>query len=194
LVSLSLSLSSCLFHYEEGFVCAVYCVLLLSLLLLLLLNDPTLLCLLSYTHKHTYCSAFFNRPLTPHTNERAGKLVSGANAAIDVDDMRAHTVYAGGYSDMHPVIINFWAIVHEMADADRRALIKFITSCERAPLLGFKELVPQLCIRPGGEGEGWLPTASTCINLLKLPAYEHRDTLREKLLMSIRSGAGFDLS
>lgn len=39
-----------------------------------------------------------------------------------------------------------------------------------------------------------LPTAATCFNTLKLPAYERKTTLREKLLYSIRSGAGFELS
>ena len=39
-----------------------------------------------------------------------------------------------------------------------------------------------------------LPTAATCFNTLKLPAYSKKATLREKLLYSIRAGAGFELS
>lgn len=39
-----------------------------------------------------------------------------------------------------------------------------------------------------------LPTASTCFNILKLPAYRDERTLREKLLTAIRSNAGFELS
>lgn len=39
-----------------------------------------------------------------------------------------------------------------------------------------------------------LPTASTCFNLLKLPPYQDANVLREKLLLAIKSGAGFDLS
>jgi len=39
-----------------------------------------------------------------------------------------------------------------------------------------------------------LPTASTCFNLLKLPNFRNKKVLREKLLFSIRSGAGFELS
>ena len=39
-----------------------------------------------------------------------------------------------------------------------------------------------------------LPTASTCFNLLKLPIYKSKRTLREKLRYAINSGAGFELS
>ena len=39
-----------------------------------------------------------------------------------------------------------------------------------------------------------LPTASTCFNILKLPAYSSEKVLKARLLASIHSGAGFDLS
>lgn len=43
-----------------------------------------------------------------------------------------------------------------------------MTSCSRPPLLGFKELVPNFSIRDAGSDELRLPTASTCVNLLKV--------------------------
>jgi len=39
-----------------------------------------------------------------------------------------------------------------------------------------------------------LPTASTCVNLLKLPDYADEATMREKLLYAIESDAGFEYS
>jgi hypothetical protein len=39
-----------------------------------------------------------------------------------------------------------------------------------------------------------LPTASTCFNVLKLPTYSSEAVLRARLLTSVHSGAGFDLS
>ena len=39
-----------------------------------------------------------------------------------------------------------------------------------------------------------LPTASTCFNLLKLPNYQKRTTLREKLRYAISCNTGFELS
>ena len=39
-----------------------------------------------------------------------------------------------------------------------------------------------------------LPTASTCFNQLKLPAYESKEEMRERLLYAITSNAGFEYS
>ena len=39
-----------------------------------------------------------------------------------------------------------------------------------------------------------LPTAATCVNLLKLPPYRTAQQIREKLLYAVESGAGFELS
>ena len=39
-----------------------------------------------------------------------------------------------------------------------------------------------------------LPTASTCINLLKLPPYRSAGAIRDKLLYAVKNVAGFDLS
>uniref|UniRef100_A0A915K9A7 Ubiquitin-protein ligase E3B n=1 Tax=Romanomermis culicivorax TaxID=13658 RepID=A0A915K9A7_ROMCU len=41
---------------------------------------------------------------------------------------------------------------------------------------------------------GRLPTASTCFNLLKLPNYQKKSTLRDKLRYAIKAGSGFELS
>jgi ubiquitin-protein ligase E3 C len=45
-----------------------------------------------------------------------------------------------------------------------------------------------------GDTNLQLPTSSTCVNLLKLPDYKDKETLREKLMYAINAGAGFDLS
>ena len=42
--------------------------------------------------------------------------------------------------------------------------------------------------------EGRLPTSATCMNLLKLPPYDSRETLRDKLIYAIEAGCGFELS
>lgn len=41
---------------------------------------------------------------------------------------------------------------------------------------------------------GRLPTSSTCFNLLKLPNYRKKSTLKEKLRYAINANAGFELS
>ena len=56
-----------------------------------------------------------------------------------------------------------------------------------------QELHPPFCVHSAGP-EDRLPSASTCMNLLKLPEYLDDDTMREKLLYAVESGAGFELS
>ena len=60
-------------------------------------------------------------------------------------------------------------------------------------LVLFQDLYPAFCIHYGGK-EDRLPTASTCMNFLKLPDYPDEETLRLRLTYAIESGAGFELS
>ncbi|GMF20684.1 unnamed protein product [Phytophthora lilii] len=123
-------------------------------------------------------------------------LIGGTATNIDIDDWERHTVYGGGYHPSQPIIHWFWEIVREDFTAeDRAALLKFITSCSRQPLLGFLKLAPQICIHQVRvEDDERLPSSATCMNLLKLPAYSNKESMRKKLLYAIRSNAGFDLS
>ncbi|KAI0771097.1 HECT-domain-containing protein [Trametes elegans] len=121
-------------------------------------------------------------------------LLGGVNAPIDLEDLRAHTQYGGLYDDHEPTIEIFWSVVNTFSQDERRKLLRFVTSCSRPPLLGFKELNPNFAIRDATGDETRLPTASTCVNLLKLPRYKSPQVLREKLLQAINSNAGFDLS
>ncbi|PGH16813.1 hypothetical protein AJ79_01457 [Helicocarpus griseus UAMH5409] len=126
-------------------------------------------------------------------------LVGGDAGEIDVADLRRNTVYSGVYvigddNQEHPTIKLFWEVLQGMTNAERAKLLKFVTSTPRAPLLGFSHLNPPFSIRDSSADEERLPSTSTCANLLKLPRYSRRETLREKLMYAINSGAGFDLS
>ncbi|GBF97295.1 hypothetical protein Rsub_09986 [Raphidocelis subcapitata] len=119
-----------------------------------------------------------------------------------------HTVYGNGYSESSRAVRMFWEVVREFGAAQRAALLRFVTSSSRPPLGGFRHLHPPFTVHRvdvaprnplaalmGGRGDvELLPTASTCFCMLKLPQYASKRTLREKLLYSITSGAGFELS
>ncbi|KAM0286737.1 hypothetical protein ACHAQH_000757 [Verticillium albo-atrum] len=127
------------------------------------------------------------------------RLVGGDSSEISIDDLRTNTNYSGLYvigddGEEHPTIQLFWKVVREFTDAQRRDLLKYVTSTPRAPLLGFGSLNPLFSIRDSGTDEARLPSASTCVNLLKLPRYTDEETLRRKLVLAISAGAGFDLS
>ncbi|CCO26337.1 ubiquitin-protein ligase E3 C [Rhizoctonia solani AG-1 IB] len=121
-------------------------------------------------------------------------LIGGTPDAIDIEDLRANCAYGGLYDESHEVIETFWKVVNTMNQDERRALLRFVTSCSRPPLLGFKELNPRFAIRDATSDDQRLPTSSTCVNLLKLPRYSSEHIMRQKLLQAISSNAGFDLS
>ncbi|XP_074841163.1 ubiquitin-protein ligase E3C isoform X2 [Carettochelys insculpta] len=65
-------------------------------------------------------------------------LISGAQVPISLDDLKSFTNYSGGYAADHPVIKIFWRVVESFTDEEKCKLLKFVTSCSRPPLLGFK--------------------------------------------------------
>ena len=77
------------------------------------------------------------------------------------------------------------------------AFLRFATSCSRAPLLGFHYLSPKFCIQRvnADEREQNMPTAATCMNLLRLPRFTSKQRLQQKLLYAIENAAhGFGLT
>ena len=81
----------------------------------------------------------------------------------------------------------------------RSSLLHFCTGSTRAPAIGFASLMGysgqqhRFTVRraPGGEA-GFLPTASTCFNTLKLPEYASAAELRTKLRQAMAGARGFD--
>ncbi|KAK0416803.1 hypothetical protein QR680_012692 [Steinernema hermaphroditum] len=146
-------------------------------------------------------------------------LISGQSADIDLIDLRKNVQYYGGFHNNHRLIKWLWQILEQDFSAQERQLfVKFVTSCSRGPLLGFSTLEPPFSIRcvevSDDQDQGdtlasvvrgflaikkrqpssRLPTASTCFNLLKLPNYNKRSTLLQKLRYAIHSETGFELS
>lgn len=120
-------------------------------------------------------------------------LISGAQNDIKIQDWKENVEY-GGFFDDDITVTYFWEIVTEMTPQERFKLVKFVTSVSRAPLLGFGSLNPKFGIRNSGRSIERLPTASTCVNLLKLPDYQDKELMRSKLLYAINTDARFDLS
>ena len=113
-----------------------------------------------------------------------------------MEDLKAHCHYVGGFSGLDRTISRFWTVVESMNEQQQAALLRFVTSCERPPPLGFGSLNPPFTIQRVGilrDGDR-LPAASTCFNILKLPTYSSEKILKQRLLYAIEAGAGFELS
>ncbi|XP_058789046.1 ubiquitin-protein ligase E3B isoform X2 [Phymastichus coffea] len=147
------------------------------------------------------------------------KLISGDNSPLDFRDLRRHTQYYGGFHDKHKIICWLWDILeNDFSETEKALFLKFVTSCSKSPLLGFAHLEPPFsirCVEVGDDEDvgdtigsvirgfftirkkdpqNRLPTSSTCFNLLKLPNYQKKNTLREKLRYAVTSNTGFELS
>lgn len=73
----------------------------------------------------------------------------------------------------------------------KKQFLLFLTGSDRIPILGMKSL--KLAIQSTGGGEEYLPVSHTCFNLLDLPKYTEKETLRSKLIQAIDHNEGFSL-
>ena len=124
-------------------------------------------------------------------------LISGpSNGEVDVEDMKANSRYTGGYTIFDRQIHRFWKIVSSLTRKQQAELLRFVTSCERPPPLGFGSLNPPFTIQRVAISmdSDKLPSSSTCFNILKLPTYSSEKVMRERLIYAIEAGSGFELS
>ncbi|CAH1185168.1 unnamed protein product [Phyllotreta striolata] len=157
--------------------------------------------------------------LTLFSTPELQRLISGDNVPLDLRDLRKNCQYYGGFHDSHRVIGWLWDILEKDFNEEEKAMfLKFVTSCSKPPLLGFAHLEPPFsirCVEVGDDEDtgdtigsvirgfftirkkdpqNRLPTSSTCFNLLKLPNYQKKSTLREKLRYAVTCNTGFELS
>lgn len=123
-------------------------------------------------------------------NELQAMVIGNTN--YDWTELEKSTEYKGEYWAEHPTIRLFWEVFHELPVEKKKQFLLFLTGSDRIPILGMKSL--KLVIQPTRGGEHYLPVAHTCFNLLDLPKYTSRETLRNKLLQAIDHNQGFNLA
>lgn len=99
------------------------------------------------------------------------------------------------YDDYEPAstfIGSFWDIVlKEFDNEQRRKLLWFVTSSDRIPLGGLKEVT--FIVQKNGNDDARLPTSMTCFGRLLLPMYSSHSILKERLSIAIEESQGFGL-
>ncbi|XP_038599484.1 probable E3 ubiquitin-protein ligase HERC4 isoform X2 [Tachyglossus aculeatus] len=124
-----------------------------------------------------------------HPNELQAMVIGNTN--YDWKELEKNTEYKGEYWAEHPTIKIFWEVFHELPLERKKLFLLFLTGSDRIPILGMKSL--KLVIQPTGGGDGYLPVSHTCFNLLDLPKYTDKETLRCKLNQAIDHNEGFSL-
>ncbi|XP_052020470.1 probable E3 ubiquitin-protein ligase HERC4 isoform X2 [Apodemus sylvaticus] len=122
-------------------------------------------------------------------NELQAMVIGNTN--YDWKELEKNTEYKGEYWAEHPTIKIFWEVFHELPLEKKKQFLLFLTGSDRIPILGMKSL--KLVIQSTGGGESYLPVSHTCFNLLDLPKYTEKETLRCKLIQAIDHNEGFSL-
>jgi len=104
---------------------------------------------------------------------------------------KKNTIYDNGYNKNHPIIKNFWEIVHSFTFEQKKKLLFFATGSDRAPIGGLKNLT--FVITRHGPDSDRLPQAHTCFNHLLLPEYSTKEKIRDRLLAAINNAEGFGM-
>ena len=123
-------------------------------------------------------------------------LIQGPDA-LDVASMKKHVRYKGGFNAKSSVIQYFWELVEGYSAEQRADLLMFWSGSRIPPVHGFDPSRTP-------DSETWtiemsrvpsthLPTASTCMYVMRLPPYPNKQTLAARLELALKFGShGYD--
>ncbi|QIX02333.1 hypothetical protein AMS68_007850 [Peltaster fructicola] len=103
---------------------------------------------------------------------------------VEVSAVRQCTSY-DGFEGTSEYIMMFWEILESWSSDQLKALVRFVTAAERLPRDGVLEFkISRLLV----EGDGRLPTSSTCFSTLYLPVYSSKEVLEKNLTTAVELG------
>ncbi len=114
-------------------------------------------------------------------------------------DLESTTTYIGSGNETeeniwnrnHKTIQYFWEVVHDMSIEEKKKFLFFFTGSMKAPLGGLSKI--NMKIQRMGPDSMQLPTSHTCFNVLLLPEYSTKESLKIRLLQAINETEGFGL-
>jgi len=127
-------------------------------------------------------------------------LICGESSEVTMKDLEENIRFGYGYEGKQPQKQMLFEVILELDKERQSKLFKFITGCERLPIGGLSALQPRIIVaRRISEDyqspDETLPTAATCTNYFKLPAYSSKKIMKERLVLAITEGQeGFLLS
>ena len=107
-------------------------------------------------------------------------------AEVDVADWKSVFSYET-YGRYSPQVKWFWEVVEEMTHAQRRSLLRFISSYNNVPPGGFRKMAVDFVLGRINVPESHLPSSHTCTLTLDLPPYSNKALLKEKLMQAIEA-------
>ena len=132
----------------------------------------------------------FNRDLSKILSPEELELIICGTQILDFKELKKVCRYEE-YTEDSETIKDFWDIVLQFGEEDKKKFLSFVTGCDRAPIDGLGSL--PLTISNGGTDLKQLPSAHTCFNNLILPNYKNKEILKKNLLIAINNSEGFGL-
>ena len=119
--------------------------------------------------------------------------VLGSDIELTMEILDANITFEHGYTSSSPQKQMLLETIMEFTQEEKRLFFKFVTGCQLLPIGGLPAVHPRISVArrivPGNQSaDVALPTASTCTNYFKMPAYSTKAILREKLLLAISEG------
>ena len=109
-----------------------------------------------------------------------------------VEYLRGNCDLSDGISEETPVVQYLFEVLSSLSASDQGKFLLFVTSSPRLPCGGLRSLTPTLTIKvreSDGDPDKYLPSSSTCFNVLVINRYSCKETLEERLLFAIRRGS-----
>ncbi|KAF0988850.1 hypothetical protein HZS_7428 [Henneguya salminicola] len=142
---------------------------------------------------NTYIPEFIHKSL--FFPEELNLVISGEHySQWCTKDMEKYFDIKQLYTKSTPIILNLFKVLSEFDHHQQKLFLLFSTSKARLPPGGFSQLSPSLSIVPyfsnlqDKNSDDYLPSASTCIHMIKLPQYSTIKILRAKLLFAMTEG------
>ncbi|OJJ50206.1 hypothetical protein ASPZODRAFT_139522 [Penicilliopsis zonata CBS 506.65] len=129
--------------------------------------------------------------LSIFTAEALKTVVEGIQE-INIQELKRHTRYEGGFGPSSRVIRDFWSIVKRFSPEQKAHLLEFVTASDRVPVNGISSIM--FVIQKNGTGDVRLPTSLTCFGRLLLPEYSSKKVLEEKLTKALENAQGFGVA
>ncbi|EGG13570.1 ubiquitin-protein ligase domain-containing protein [Cavenderia fasciculata] len=126
--------------------------------------------------------------------------LAGSDGDWTVESLMESTKCDHGFTNTSEPVQNFFKIVSEFNEDERKQFLLFITGSPHLPIQGFKGLSPRLTIvkkhhNPPYQPDDFLLSVMSCTNYIKLPHYSSKDIMKQKLLYAMKEGqSSFHLS
>jgi len=118
------------------------------------------------------------------------RLILGGVPTLNVAEWKENT-FCYDFPDDTTVPNWFFEVLNESDDEFRSKILMFATATSR--ISSFKHIHPKFTLICVGNDTAALPMAATCFNQLKIPAYQSKQILKEKLVKAVEHGAGFHI-